>query len=185
MREETVQQDTSAGDSSLSGYYNASQLRADTWSRLKNLTSRLDKAQRQQARTATLRVEAEQALAVLEPIEHYWAFPGSNTFQHLKNLLDKEDYTLLARIVARIVRALMSNAYRRKTIPLELHGSGDDDDEYVVESEEDVQHARPYFEVLIVDNITTSQQQMLRRGLRDMRRPEDPFIYESVVVNSL
>ena len=185
MSEVTETQQTAATVSSLSGYYNASQLRADTWNRLKNLTARLDQAHRHRAKTATLRREAGQAIDLLDPIEHYWAFPGAGSFQHLKGLLAREDYALLARVVARIVRALMSNVYRRKTIPLELHGGGDDDDEYVVESEEDVQHARPYFEVLIVDNISASQQQALRRGLRDMRRTEDPFIYESVVVNSL
>ena len=177
--------DQSTAPGSISGYYNASQLRADTWSRLKNLTSRLDQAHRQQGKTATFKREAEQALELLEPIENYWAFPGASSFRLLKELLAKEEYALLARTVARIVRALMSHAYRRKTISLELRGSSEDDDEFAVESEEDVQQARPYFEVLIVDNISTSQQQMLRRGLREMRRPEDRFIYESMVVNSL
>ena len=46
--------------------------------------------------------------------------------------------------------------------------------------------ARPYFEVLIVDNISRRPTStLLRRGLREMRRAEDPFIYESVVVDSV
>jgi len=45
--------------------------------------------------------------------------------------------------------------------------------------------AKPYFEVLIVDSVNEHQERWLRNNVTRMRRPEDPFIYEAVVVPSL
>ena len=44
---------------------------------------------------------------------------------------------------------------------------------------------RPYFEVLVVEDMSEQQEQALREELRRWRRPDDPFIYEIVVVPSL
>jgi arginine decarboxylase len=43
---------------------------------------------------------------------------------------------------------------------------------------------RSYFEVLIVDDISAQEEETLRERLRSMRRDEDKFIYELVVVPS-
>jgi len=168
---------------SLSDYYNGSQFRADSWNRLKNLTARLERISGSRA-AGKLRREAEAALRLLDPIESYWAFPGKAAFHQLKKLLDAEDYPTLARTVARIVRALMSNAYRRKTIPIDLHSDDEEEDEELSETREEQVRARPYFEVLFVDNINAHQEHGLRAGLHAMRRDEDRFVYEPVVVPS-
>ena len=56
---------------SLGMYYNASQLRIDTWNRLKSTSARLaDGAYRREARK-DLKRRATQALDVLAPIESY------------------------------------------------------------------------------------------------------------------
>ncbi|MBT8475228.1 MAG: ornithine decarboxylase, partial [Alphaproteobacteria bacterium] len=44
---------------------------------------------------------------------------------------------------------------------------------------------RPYFEVLVVDSVNEHQERFLRSNLHRVRRAEDPFIYEAVVVPSL
>jgi arginine decarboxylase len=44
---------------------------------------------------------------------------------------------------------------------------------------------RPYFEVLIVEDMTEQQEHSLREELRRWRRPDDAFIYEIVVVPSI
>ncbi len=169
---------------SLSAYYNASQLRADTWNQLKSLTARLEREPDGGRAAAKQRQLAIQAFDTLEPIETYWAFPGRDAFHQLKRLFDKEDYPTLSRAVARTVRALMSNAYRRKTIPLGITGESEDEEEEALETKDEHLLARPYFEVMIVDNLNAHQEHMLRAGLREMRRPEDAFIYEAVVVPS-
>ncbi|MEC7257810.1 MAG: beta-eliminating lyase-related protein, partial [Pseudomonadota bacterium] len=60
----------------------------------------------------------------------------------------------------------------------------DYDDESTL-APEDRALGRPYFEILIVDNVNEQQARFLRNNLHRMRRPEDPFIYEAVVVPSL
>src|SRR5262249_48172961 len=44
--------------------------------------------------------------------------------------------------------------------------------------------ARPYFEVLVVDELTTAQEHVVREEVRGWRRPDDHFVYELVVVGS-
>ncbi|MCZ6507651.1 MAG: beta-eliminating lyase-related protein, partial [Acidobacteria bacterium] len=167
---------------SLGAYYNASQLRADTWNRLKVLVGRLEHHDGSGAAPAELRAQAEQALILLGPVESYWAFPGQDAFNQLRRLFEREDYLSLSRAVNRIVHALMSNTYRRKTVPLGI--SGESEEEEALESKNEHVLARPYFEVLIVDQLNPHQEHSLRLGLRETRRSEDSFVYETVVVPS-
>ena len=44
---------------------------------------------------------------------------------------------------------------------------------------------KPYFEVLIVDNVSEHQERWLKSSVTNMRRAEDEFVYEPVVVPSL
>jgi len=169
---------------SLGAHYNASQLRADTWTRLKSVAVRLGSAEASGAVRADLQREATRALGLLTPIESYWAFPGHDACHHLRKLLDKGEFEDLAGAVSRIVRALMSNSYRRRTVPIGIQGEADDEDEDALEAKDEHLITRPYFEVIIVDSMSSHHEHQLRLGLRDMRRPEDPFIYETVVVPS-
>src|SRR5260370_27958352 len=43
---------------------------------------------------------------------------------------------------------------------------------------------RPYFEVLVIEDMTEDQEHALREELRRWRRPDDQFLYEIVVVPS-
>jgi len=125
------------------------------------------------------------ALDLLEPIETYWAFPGIETFNQLRRLLQREDFVMLSRAVSRIVRALMSGSYRRKHIALGLSVEDDTEDDPTIEDQHTTsEHTRPYFEVLVVDNVSPTDARGLRHGLAGMRRPEDRFTYEAVVVPS-
>ena len=112
---------------SLSRYYNASQLRADTWNRLKVLAQKLAEKQARQADIQRLQKEVEQGLATLGPIESYWAFPSKQAFQHIRMLFDQGDYSRLSRLVARIGRALVSQSYRRGVISLTFYHDAEDE----------------------------------------------------------
>ena len=169
---------------SLGDNYNASQLRADTWTRLKSVAVRLASAESSGVVPDDLRQEAARAIDLLTPIESYWAFPGHDACQHLRKLLDKGDFLNLGSAVSRIVRALMSNSYRRRAVPVGLQGEADDEEEEALEAKDDHLLTRPYFEVIIVDSMSSHHEHQMRLGLRDMRRPEDPFLYETVVVPS-
>ena len=86
----------------------------------------------------------------------------------------------------RVVRALTSGTYRRRSVPL----ARDDSDAEEVEDESTLSVearalTKPYFEVLLVDQLNEQQERWLRNSLQRMRRPEDPFTYETVLVPSL
>ena len=172
--------------SAIGDYYSATQLRADRWSALRETVDTLQVEGREGRKGQKLLRTAEMLFKSLEPIERYWAFPGIQTFEHLRRLLDQHLIDDLAISVRRVSRALTSGAYRRRSIPL---GADDfDSEDYEDESAlapEARALGRPYFEVLIVDNVNEHQERFLRNNLHRVRRPEDPFIYEPVIVPSL
>lgn len=173
---------------SLSRYYNASQLRADSWQRLKQDAQRLAERHAGKRQTEQLRKDVASALAILEPIESYWAFPGKEAFDHLRGLFGDEDYEQLAYLAARIVRALVSRSYRRRQIPLlnaDPQSDQAEEPEAIDLPADERIHARPYFEVMVVDKLRPAQEKAMRQGLRNMRRPEDQFVYETVFASSL
>lgn len=171
---------------SISDYYSATQLRADRWSTLRETAESLSRHGHEKRQGAKLVAEAETLLAALAPIERYWAFPGYAAFSHLKKLLDNRAIPDFAFATRRVARALSTGAYRRRAVPM-LTGDVDHDDLDDDASLSPGARAlgRPYFEVLIVDNVSEAQERWLRASLLAMRRPEDAFIYEPVVVPSL
>lgn len=171
---------------SIGDYYSATQLRADRWSALRETAESLRLQGVDGRRGKTLIHAAEALFDALAPIELYWAFPGANAFDHLRRLLDQRNIEDLSSSVRRVARALTSGAYRRRTIP--IGGDEYDNEDYEDESAlapEDRALGRPYFEVLIVDSVNEQQERFLRNNLHRVRRTEDPFIYEPVIVPSL
>ncbi|MEM7172654.1 MAG: aminotransferase class I/II-fold pyridoxal phosphate-dependent enzyme [Pseudomonadota bacterium] len=170
---------------SLADYYNASQLRVDSWNRLKSCTLALKRAAAAGQPCDELISKNRSYLEVLTPIESYWAFPGRRQFHRLGRLLETGDYAGLASVTARIVRALMSGSYRRRTINLGLEGHAEEEhDDEEEQADEEMAHHRPYFELLVVDSISPHQETQVRSSLRRMRRDEDNFIYEPIIVPS-
>ena len=167
----------------LRHYHSATQLRADTWHRLEQYTSKLSDRHARKADIAKFSKAVEDAFAILEPMENYTAFPSLSDFELLWKLYHREDYSSLARAVARIVRALSSHSYRRYNIDLNAD-TAEDESDLLTESPASSANVRPYFELLVVDDISRAEIAKLRQGLRDMRRPEDKFVYDVVVVPS-
>ena len=171
---------------SIRDYYSATQLRADRWSALREAAEGLHRHGGEGRQGKKLRQTVEHLFEALEPIESYWAFPGARTFEHLQRLLHQGHIEDLSTSVRRVARALTSGAYRRRTIPIGGdEGDNEDYEEEAALSPEARALGRPYFEVLIVDEVTEHQERFLRQNLLRMRRAEDPFIYEPVIVPSL
>ncbi|MCB9828706.1 MAG: aminotransferase class I/II-fold pyridoxal phosphate-dependent enzyme [Planctomycetes bacterium] len=173
---------------SLSAHYHAARLRGDTWAELKRTLARLTGGTTAADRRA-LEAQAADALARLGPVESYWAFPGPQAFKHLVRLFERGDLEAASTLTNRIVRALASHTYRRRHVPL-LPG---DDDEEITEVEASDEASlpegthgrdRPYFEVLIVDNLAPADETAVRAGLHAIRRDEDEFVYDVVIVPS-
>jgi arginine decarboxylase len=186
MKSKSDKSDSTQKEPPLSGdFYSATQLRADRWSALQDVSQRLAQSSVDGEAVKNLREQAIGLLHALEPIEMFWAFPGRSVFERLTLLLNADDFDDFARVVRRIVRATSSGYYRRRNVPLVGDDLEFDRDAEEEESPEARAYARPYFETLFVDNLTAAQEKSLRTNLRSMRQADDPFIYEPVVTPSL
>ncbi|HET9032022.1 MAG TPA: hypothetical protein VFN25_03855 [Dokdonella sp.] len=170
--------------SSLSEYYSASQLRNDRWTSLKSIAGQLASSTRAEQREKLID-KAHHLLRALGPIEAYWAFPGRRGLEQLLRMLARGDHADFARAVTRMVRALQSGTYRRRLGEYFSDTERDiNDEEDNVETQEQRVRSRPFFEVLIVDDLGPAQQDAQCIALREQRRDDDRFVYESVIVNT-
>jgi arginine decarboxylase len=158
------------------------QVRTDAWSALEESTAQLALAGAQQRPVEQLTDTVAEALDILAPIERFWAFPGMQAFYRVRRLFGTGKYDRCATMVSRINRALATDSYRGS----QTWDSDADDDAYDHETRpaDQGRQPRPYFEVLIVEDMTEDQERGLREELRRWRRPDDQFLYEIVVVPS-
>jgi len=173
------------GVGGVSGFFSASQGRADRWRLVNRHAKALAAGAGSQAET--LRRQVADELAALAPLEDFCGYPGPRLMTLVHERLQTGDWTGLARLVQRISAALHANSYRddpeawtsegdpephlSDVLPPTLGGKG---------------HARkPYFEVLVVTPGERSTWAATRDAVRRLRRDLDQFIYEPVVVGSL
>ncbi len=174
----------------LGFYHKISQLRADTWNALKRDLGQLVRLT-DDGRVRNLVKAIDVKLTRLEIIEDYHAFPSKEDFRHLWSLFDREEYVLLEKVVKRLVRALISESYRRRHVDLS-ETDADAEDMETLDALAQLRRghpasnssAQPYFELLIVDNLSSQEEEVVREAFRNMRRPEDRFVYDVVTVRS-
>ena len=168
---------------SLNQFFSAAEFRVDKWRMLNRHAKSLASATGQI--TVKLRQEAAAILDELGPLEDLNGYPGPHLMSQVRERLQTGDWTGLARLVQRISLALLSNSYR------------DDADAWTAEEESEAhapdvlppsigrgQSRKPYFEILIVAAGERSVWPALRETFRRLRREEDAFLYEPVVVGS-
>jgi arginine decarboxylase len=156
------------------------QLRRDGWSNLEEAGSRLVERGMDSARAADWLERVRELLDTLEPLEHYWGFPGRRRFQEVQRLLASGDHGRFARLVSDINRSMVHETFRQGATLV----SGDrHPGDYPAEARTSPA-TRPYFEVLVVEEMTAVQERRLRDELHQLRRPDDEFVYELVVVPS-
>lgn len=173
----------------MSSHFNGTQMRADTWHKLRAATERLEQAEGK-AEIAGLRGEVSELLTRLEAIEFYWSFPGRPALEQLTGTFLNQDHDGLRRQVAAVVRALASASYGYRNADEDDSGRdghgredlGQDDKEAQVLRERATD--KPHFDVLIVDAVSPREERAMRQGLRRMRSEDDPFVYDTVVVPS-
>ncbi|HTQ93476.1 MAG TPA: aminotransferase class I/II-fold pyridoxal phosphate-dependent enzyme [Streptosporangiaceae bacterium] len=158
------------------------QLRNDTWCSLEESTTQLALADAQQRPVEQLVETVTGLLDVLGSIERFWAFPGAEIYREVQRLFAAGQYSRLAAVVGRANRALVTESYRGGHA-VDLHA---EDDAYGRDARPVKQPGsdRPYFEVLIVEDLTEGEANSLREELRRWRRSDDQFIYDIVVVPS-
>jgi arginine decarboxylase len=154
------------------------QVRRDAWSDLEETATRMVERGPEGGPADLERVR--ELLARLEPIELYWGFPGRRRFDEVQRLLAMGDRAGFARAVGEINRSMAHETFRRGIDAIQdAERERDDRGEVALTA-----GRRPYFEVLVVDDMSAPQERRLREGLARLRRPEDEFVYELVVVPS-
>ncbi len=128
----------------------------------------------------------EAALAEVRPLEDFFAFPGQRLMKTLAERIASDDASGTGRLVQRMSGALLSGSYRNDAGEWE---STDDSGTSVQDRMPLVagggEARRPYFETLFVTAAPAAHFPQIAQELRRLRRPEDPLIYEPVLVGSL
>jgi arginine decarboxylase len=173
-------------DESYRAYYDASQFRVDTWNELKELTARRERYEKSGRATDEIQRQIVETLEILEDIEAYFSFPGRRVCRQLQSLMKRGLYIAQARQTERVVRLLVGDLYRRRDVSDIFH---EDFDNLEATGAEIVEHVgaggqRPYFEVLVVDEVGTEPAQEIRKRMLGMRRDQDQFVYDVVVVGT-
>ena len=115
----------------------------------------------------------------LTPIESYWAFPGGRVFGELCHWIEREELARAHQAARRIHRVLAARTYRHDANTLD--SDHELPSQIETDSERQAQLARPYFEVLIVDEMSASEEDALRRRVQRKRSADDDFIFDVVV----
>jgi arginine decarboxylase len=162
------------------------QFRADSWSRLEEATGRIASSLRRGKPIDHDMTDAvHAACAALAPLEQFWAFPGHAAFGVVQELAATGAWERLARLVARINRALVTESYRMGTLgDIARIEHRDDSVDLIFSTSHHDPFSRHYFEVLVIESMSPAQEQRLREEVHSWRRPGDRFIYDLVVVGS-
>ena len=91
-------------------------------------------------------------------------------------------YDQFAAMVGEINRAFVTDSFR--TGQVRNLGRVDQASDRDTHPGEQTGGNRPYFEVLVVEDMSEQQERALRQELRQARRPDDQFVFEIVVVPS-
>jgi len=126
----------------------------------------------------------EAALAEIAVIEEFHAFPGIRLMNRLRDRLAAGEAAVVADLVRQYADAILTGRYTQLT---EADGSAEGSDalpEVLPSVIAGRDTRRPYFEVLLVSPQPPSRWPTICAELRRLRRAEDAFVYEPVVVGS-
>ena len=166
----------------LEDFFSAGDARNDRWRALNVATHdwAVDGAGRADAQQRVVALFSEMA-----PIEDYWAYPGASLMRSLKEAIDSQDATVAAHLTHKIGRALLSGSYRNDSAAWDPLAEQEAPPSQALPPDVlgELGH-KPYFEVLIVTPNDPSQWERARKQIQQLRRPDDPFIYQIVQVGS-
>src|SRR5881394_2542448 len=169
------------------GMFSAGEARCDRWQELAHAAQTLIAQSASGSSTKETLAKVEALLAPLGILETFRAYPGEAMMSALKEALARSDYSTFSRLTNRIAKAVITGSYRRSATAWKVgeEGEKEGNDRLLKDYFDTGDLTRPYFEVLIVsDDPTPEQVRQGRAELRQLRRPEDPFVYEAVTVPS-
>ncbi len=164
-------------------FYNVGQLRVTFWNDLKSTTVELARCHQGSSNEKRLSEQAKELLKSLSGVEKYFAFPGLQKLDELKEALNRHEHKALANAVAQTTQQLVSDSYRGN--PEFLNISDDHQSNNEIENLAfSGQSEKNYFEVLFVENITDADEQALKQKIKELRDPNEQFVYGVVIQQS-
>lgn len=130
------------------------------------------------------RAKVVEELSDVSLIEEMHAYPGVRLMTRLRERIAAGEADAVVAMVRRISDAILTSAFAQQTDG-DSGGDGDDGLPDVVPSVVSGRDAhRPYFEVLLVTPQPASRWSAMAAEFRRLRRREDQFVYEPVIVGS-
>ncbi|WP_339789336.1 ornithine decarboxylase [uncultured Imperialibacter sp.] len=166
--------------SSAGHYYNTGQLRTELWTELKervySLARKRNRGELENDKAGIIKLIKE-----LREIEQYFAFPGNNTLNVLVDFLKKDELQILKNSVKEVLRLLVSEDYRHNPETFSLGTLLKEKENKQGNSQKS---KKKYFEVLVVDNLSSKEEHSISKKLDDVRDEKDVFVYQLVFVKS-
>ncbi|WP_354859346.1 aminotransferase class I/II-fold pyridoxal phosphate-dependent enzyme [Acetobacter fabarum] len=153
-------------------------LRADRWLLV------LDLARKWSTTNAVdIKKSLSSSLEKLDEVERFFAYPGAQLLERLKSCLSDDDNKAFLRLAQRISTTIVSRKYHRDASAWNMD---DHDDEPLNRLPQAITHLKstPYFEVLSVVPHARSRWPLIQEEARGVRRAEDDFIYQPVIVGN-
>ena len=126
----------------------------------------------------------ESALEALGPIEEFHAFPGRRVMSRLRDRLGAGSAEAFAEFARQISRSIVTRQYKQGLIDRQSDDALVDGSDTLVDTFDEGEKRRPYFEMLVVTPAAAMRNDKLAGEMRRLRRPEDAFVYETVQVSS-
>ncbi len=123
-------------------------------------------------------------MADLAIIEEFHAYPGVRFMGQLREKIAAGEAAVAADIVRRFSDAILTGAYSYQADRAEAGDEGDVLQDLLPTVVSGRETRRPYFEVLMVSPQPASRWPVIIAEMRRLRRVEDPFVYEPVIVGS-
>jgi arginine decarboxylase len=156
--------------------FNISQLRIITWNHLKASTQKLVKSKEQ---SHLLKDEVIAVLENLAVVESYWSFPGKTTVKSLRQMFDRKEFTTLNNNVSDNIRILVSESYRDNE-----SGKKNNQTNSKKEPINNLGGSENYFEVLIVDNLTSKEEEAVKDRFRAIRGSNEKLSYDLLAAST-
>lgn len=177
---------TKAPGSRVDQFFTVTEARFDRWRALLQAARVWEEsASRQNANWDAHCFAVSKAFLELRQWEHFFAYPGSVVLKKLDDRIAARDACGAVRLAQSISSALLTHSYRTN-----LADWGSDEafapslgDRLPIGSEEPAPY-KPYFEVLMVTPASPAAWPAIASELRKLRRPQDKFVYESVLVGT-
>lgn len=153
-------------------------LRVDRWLSILTLAREWARMNQTETRNALI-----QAMVDLKEVESFFGYPGYNLLNRLNDWLENDDAKAFLRLAQRISTTIISKKYHHDLASWNIE---EQDDEPLNRLPQAITHikSKPYFEVLSVVPHAMSRWGLIREEVAGVRRPEDDFVYQPVIVSN-